>query len=74
MNTSGKALRSGELTNRPWVDKEGNDKLSLEVRVNDLTLIGGKQTNSEARQPAGTEPGSNEQNTGFDDDESSIPF
>jgi single-strand DNA-binding protein len=34
---------SGEANNRKWADKEGNDRFSLEVRVNDVTLIGGKQ-------------------------------
>ena len=32
----------GELTNRPYKDKNGNEKFSLEVRVSDLTLLGGK--------------------------------
>jgi single-strand DNA-binding protein len=64
---------SGELTNRQYVDKEGNEKYSLEVRVNDLTLVGGKQANSEARQPAQSQPESNLHND-FDEDESSIPF
>jgi single-strand DNA-binding protein len=62
---------SGELTNRQYVDKEGNEKYSLEVRVNDLTLVGSKQTNSEARQPAGTKTGSN---LPEDDFEENIPF
>jgi single-strand DNA-binding protein len=62
---------SGELNNRKWTDKEGNERYSLEVRVSDLTLVGGKQTNSEARQPAGTETGSNLPND-FDDEP--LPF
>lgn len=33
---------SGELANRKWTDKEGQDRYSLEVRVNELTLVGGK--------------------------------
>ena len=32
----------GELTNRPYKAKDGTEKFSLEVRVNDLTLLGGK--------------------------------
>jgi single-strand DNA-binding protein len=59
---------SGELTNRQYVDKEGNEKYSLEVRVNDLTLVGSKQANSEARQPAGTKPGSNLPEDDFEDE------
>jgi single-strand DNA-binding protein len=34
---------SGEFSARPYTSKAGDEKLSLEVRVNDLTLIGGKQ-------------------------------
>ena len=32
----------GELTNRPYKAKDGTEKFSLEVRVNDLTLLGKK--------------------------------
>jgi hypothetical protein len=53
---------------REYTDKEGFKKSSLECRVSDLTLVGGKQANSEARQPVGTEPGSNLPND-FDEDE-----
>ena len=31
---------SGELTAREWTDKEGQKRTSIEVRVNDLTLLG----------------------------------
>ena len=34
---------SGELANREYTDKEGQKRYSLEVRVNELTLLGGKQ-------------------------------
>jgi single-strand DNA-binding protein len=33
---------TGELTNRPYTDKQGNEKHSLELRVNDLTLLSSK--------------------------------
>lgn len=33
---------SGELTNREYTDKDGNKRYSLDLRVSDLTLIGGK--------------------------------
>jgi single-strand DNA-binding protein len=46
---------SGELANREWQDKEGQKRYSLEVRLNDVTLIGGKkddgQRNSQAAPP-----------------------
>lgn len=46
---------SGELTNRPWTDKEGNEKFSLDVRVNDVTLLGTKP-NTSASAPMQSEP------------------
>lgn len=33
---------SGELANREYTDKEGQKRYSLEVRVNELTLLGSK--------------------------------
>lgn len=44
---------SGELANREYTDNEGQKRYSLEVRVNDLTLLGSKQeSNQETSQPA----------------------
>jgi len=56
---------SGELTNREYTDKEGNKRYSLDVRVNDLTLIGGKQESSKPK-PGDDAPAS------FENDE--VPF
>ena len=44
---------SGEVTLRPWKDKEGVEKFSLEVRVNDLTLLGGKAKRSNTKTESG---------------------
>ena len=41
---------SGEVTLREWNDKEGQKRNSLEVRVNDLTLLG-KKDGQQAAQP-----------------------
>lgn len=68
---------SGELNNRKWTNKEGQDQLSLEVRVNEITLVGGKSETSDARQPNRRESESNQSSSeGFDDfdDSGSIPF
>lgn len=40
---------SGELSAREWEDKQGQKRTSIEVRVNDLTLLGKKPA---ASQPA----------------------
>ena len=63
---------SGEMQLREWTDKEGAKRLSLDVRVNDLTLLGGKregQANAKPEKPAKPAAGG-----GFDDMESDIPF
>jgi single-strand DNA-binding protein len=36
----------GKLLNRSYKDKEGNNKYSTEVELNELLMIGGKQKNS----------------------------
>ncbi len=33
---------TGELSNREWTDKAGVTKTSLELRLNDIALLGGK--------------------------------
>lgn len=62
---------TGELTNRPYTDKQGNEKHSLELRVSDLTLLSAKgdtksqaQNNNAPKAQAGS----------FDDMESDIPY
>jgi single-strand DNA-binding protein len=43
----------GELTNREYTDKDGNKRTSLDVRVNDLTLLGKRDgAQQERSQPA----------------------
>lgn len=59
---------SGEISNRKWTDKEGQDRYSLECRVNELTLIGGKQ---EAKEPAQQRPRA-QRNANLTDDD--IPW
>lgn len=42
---------SGEVTLREYQDKEGQKRNSLDVRVNDLTLLGKKEAGSDSRKP-----------------------
>ncbi len=42
---------SGEVTLREYQDKEGQKRSSLDVRVNDLTLLGKKEGGSDSRPP-----------------------
>lgn len=73
---------SGEVTMREFTNKEGVSKSSLEVRVNDLTLLGGKGEQSgdrstsapaQNRAPSASRPA--QSNSGsFDDLDDSLPF
>lgn len=61
---------SGEISNRKWTDKEGQDRYSLECRVNELTLLGKPEQKVEPS--SNTKPVSRV-NHG-DDLDSDIPF
>lgn len=43
---------SGELSEREWTDKDGLKRTALEVRVNDLTLLGSRDSGSQNANPA----------------------
>ena len=59
---------SGELSLREWQDKEGQKRVNLDVRVNDLTLLGGKDRQDKP------EPNAAKANPATDFDDDSIPF
>lgn len=63
---------SGELANRKWTDKEGQDRYSLEVRLNDVTLLGSKDQQGAA--PAPQQPAKDKPKPAMDDLDDSIPF
>ena len=66
---------SGELTIREYTDREGQKKFSLEVRINELTLIGGKQSSQgSAPQDYSPPPAKDKPKPSFDDLDSDIPF
>ena len=58
---------SGEFTARPYTTKDGVEKLSMEVRVNDLTLTGSKQSVDNAPQTKTNSPS-------IDEIDDQIPF
>lgn len=66
---------TGNVSEREWVDKDGQKRKSVEVRVNDLALQGSKREGvapapAPPRQAPATQAGS-----GFDDfDGSDVPF
>jgi single-strand DNA-binding protein len=63
---------SGEVSVREWDDKEGQKRSSLEVRVNDLTLLG--KRNEDAPAPAPQRQAAPAQSGGFGDFDDDIPF
>ena len=62
---------SGEFCARPYKAKDGTDKLSLEVRVADLTLLGGKL---DATEDKAVPQKAKSAAQGFDDFDDDIPF
>lgn len=64
---------SGEVTLREWNDKEGQKRSSLEVRVNDLTLLG-KKDGQHAAQPRQQAPAPQQAAQPAQDDFDDIPF
>lgn len=70
---------SGEVTNREYTDKDGNKRTRLDVRVNDLTLLGKKdgasapQEPREQRKPS-EKPAQQSSGSGFGDFDDDIPF
>ena len=69
--TKGQAVTvTGNVTEREWTDQSGGKRKSMDVRVNDLALQGGKREGAApapARAPA---PAS----SGFDSMDSDVPF
>jgi len=65
----------GEAQLRPWTDKDGVEKSSLEVRVNDLTLLGSKDRDQAPRQAAQqARQGAAKPAANFEDLDGEIPF
>lgn len=63
---------SGEFSAREWDDKEGQKRTSVEVRVNDLTLLGGKsEGQQEQRQSQKQQTKTISHGDGLDSD---VPF
>jgi len=61
----------GTVTEREWQDKEGNKRKSMDVRVNDIALQGGRK-DAEPQQERRQSPAPAPQT--FDDMDDQIPF
>ena len=63
---------SGEFSNEEYTDKDGNKRTSAEIRVNELTLVGGKpEGQPQAAAPRQQAPAQQSGGMDMDDD---IPF
>ena len=68
----------GTVSEREWTDKEGNKRKSMDVRVNDIALQGGKRDEGErqpsraARQPQRSAAPAG--GGGFEDMDDDVPF
>lgn len=70
--TKGQAVTvTGSVSEREWTDKEGKKRKSMDVRVNDIALQGGRK-DAEPQQERRAVP--KPAPVSFDDDEDSIPF
>ena len=62
----------GSVSEREWVDKDGQKRKSMEIRVNDVALQGGKSAGEQQPATAQLKPSPKAQ--GFDDFPSDPPF
>lgn len=68
---------SGEFSSEEYTDKDGNKRTSAEIRVNELTLVGGKpegQQQAAAQRQAPQQQAKPADSGGFGDFDHEIPF
>ena len=65
---------SGNVTEREYADKEGQQRKAMEVRVNDIALQGGKPTQEERPASKLAPKPAPKRSAGFEDMGDDIPF
>ncbi len=63
---------SGSVTEREWTDKDGNKRKTMDVRVNDVALQGGRKDSEQSRPQRRSAP--EKASAGFDDMDNDLPF
>lgn len=73
--TKGQAVTvTGSVSQRTYTDKNGVEKISQEVRVNDVALQGGKRDEAQRQAAPQRQQAQKPQGSGFDDMDDDIPF
>lgn len=71
--TKGQAVTiTGSVSQRKYTDKNGVEKISTDVRVNDVALQGGRKESAAPQAPQAPKPSNQSKN--FEDMEDDIPF
>jgi len=68
---------SGSVAEREWTDKDGQKRKSMDIRVSDVALQGGRKEDTQAKpapQPQRSHQTTSRPASGFDDMSSDIPF
>ena len=63
---------TGSVSQRKYTDKNGVEKVSTDVRVNDVALQGGRKEGAAPQAPQASKPSN--QSKGFEDMDDDIPF
>ena len=63
----------GSVSEREWADKDGSKRKSMDIRVNDIALQGGKPAQAPST-PVRSAPAKAAPSSGFDDMPDDIPF
>jgi single-strand DNA-binding protein len=74
--TKGQAVTiTGSVSQRKYTDKNGVEKISTDVRVNDVALQGGKREATQSQQPQQRQQAQQPSNSGgFADMDDDLPF
>lgn len=65
---------TGTVSEREWTDKDGGKRKSMDVRVNDVALQGGKREAAPSPAPATRAPAKAPAGGGFDDMDDDVAF
>ncbi|MFO8053881.1 MAG: single-stranded DNA-binding protein [Bacteroidales bacterium] len=74
LNKGKQVFIEGKLRTRKWEDKDGNNRYTTEVHVDNLTMLGGPKTESQPRQEAQQSAPANVEEPPITDEGDDLPF